>query len=368
LSLVPIAYPAAAGILSSVVNSSSPAYGLQPRPTGLSVCFYGDATTVRAARVAQIRDALVGNTQAAANIVFTGFGACAAPTTGTCGSPPHSCKQYPGDIRIALDGTTASGSVVTRQIPASYSDCADHGAPSSWAVSPNVVDNPGYRACPYNAAVGDDADTSQTPPVPWLNHPLHEVGGHSLGFAHEFLQAGYYNFAGPTGTVCSNSTSPPDAALHPGSYVSLTPADASSVMMYQVLDCGINGNYGFSGYSTWDQLSLHIMYPEADRVAEFFGGTVTTLNVPVKLTQLWIAKGANANVLNSISWSIGGMSSNQPTFSASWSTPGSKTGTLTYTDFLGRVFTTSITVQVYADSAALAGAVVVPSAASLAVQ
>src|SRR5262245_35514220 len=104
---------ASAGLLYSVVNSSSSGFGLQPRPTSISVCFYGDALTSRATRVAQIRDALTSNTSAVANVVFTGFGTCAAPTIGTCGSPAHNCNQYGGDMRIALDGTKIGATNVT---------------------------------------------------------------------------------------------------------------------------------------------------------------------------------------------------------------------------------------------------------------
>jgi hypothetical protein len=365
LLLLTASLPASAGLLYSSVKSTASGYGLQPRPANISVCFYGNATTVRAARVAQIQAAFTGNTMAAANVVFTGFGACRAPSKSTCGADKHSCDYYWDDIRIALDGTTANGSAVGRQIPASFTDCDDHGYPSSWAMFPDAIDTAGKRACPYNAAVGDDSDTSQTPPVPWLNHPLHEVGGHALGFAHEFLQAGYYNYVGPNGSICSNSTGTPDGASNPSNYVPLTPVDPYSVMMYQVTGCGIDGNYGFGGYSGWDRLSMHIMYPENYRAIEFFGGTVTTVGVPVHITQMWIAQGANSSVIKSPSWSIGGVTSNQASFNGSWNSTGSRTGTLTYQDFLGRTFQGSIEVRVYQDNATLAGAVIVPSASAL---
>ncbi len=339
------AEPARAGLVGSEVNSgAAPSYGLQPRPTQLSVCFYGDALTSRADRVKAITDALRNNTEAAANLRFTGFGTCQAPTTGTCGSgaQAHSCDQYPGDIRIALDGTQIGGVAVTRQIPASFTDCSDHGAWSSWSQFPAWVDQPDHRACPYNAAVGDDADTSVSPPVRWLNHPLHEVGGHAMGFAHEFLQSGYYNFVGPNGSICANSTTPP-----PSGYRGLTPVDAYSVMMYQELSCGIHGNYSQSGYSEWDRLSLHILYPETARVAEYVGTTVVKTGQAVALTSTWQARGAvMANVATQLAWSIGGVSASGGTFSASYATPGARTGTFTFNDFLGRSFSAPIEVRV----------------------
>jgi hypothetical protein len=353
-------------IVSSVVNSSSPGLGLQPRPNNLRVCFYGDALTSRADRVAEISGQLQSWAQAAGNVVLTDLGTCPAPTVGTCGtgSSAHPCSHYGGDVRIALDGTSDANGPVSRQIPASFVDCADHGAPSSWSHFPNFVDDPGHRACPYNSAIGDDADTSQSPSVHWLNHPLHEFG-HALGYQHEFLQAGFLDFVGPNGKTCSTSLGTPDGAAHPANYVSLTPVDDRSVMMYVDSSCDIRGNYAFTGYSSWDQLGLHILYPETQRVAEFTGTTVVVATSQMSLSQLWVAKGADAKVLQSIKWSIGGLVSTQPTFVTTWTIPGLQSGSLTYTDFLGRRYSTSITVNVLsasdfaarvaATSAALAG-------------
>jgi len=335
-----------AGIVGSVVNPSSSGYGLMPRPTAISVCFYGDALTSRTARAQEIQGLFTGHTSAAANLVFTGFGTCAAPTTGTCGSPPHACDQYSGDIRIALDGTSIGGTAVQRQIPASFADCDDHGAWSSWSQFPDPIDTSARRACPYTTAIGDDADSYKTPPVPWLNHPLHEAGGHGMGLIHEFEQAGYYNFVGPNGAICSNSLGVPSGSSHPEWYVSLTPADAYSVMMYQQTDCGIDGNYGMSGYSALDKVTLHILYPENVRAAEYVGTTVVPVNTPVHLRQLWFAQGANSDVVSSLLWSIGGTTSSAGDLSATWTTAGTRTGTLTYNDFLGRSYTTSIEVRV----------------------
>lgn len=342
-------HPSEAGIVHSVVSSNHTSYGLQPRPKSLSVCFVGNALTARTDRVNEIRDILKSYFEGAANIKFTGFGTCQPPTTGKCGtgSNEHDCDQYPGDIRIALAGTQVSGTAVTHEIPASETDCDDHGRPHNWAVSPHVVDESGYRACRYNAFIGDNADNSQTPPMHWLNLPLHEIG-HALGFVHEFVQPDYYNAIGPNGSVCSNSLGEPLGRRKPWKFVFLTPVDMASVMMYQDNACGIDGPFGFSGLSPRDRISLHILYPEDSRKAEYIGTTVVKTGQLIKLTADWFARGAHIdNVMNSIKWTEGSIIvSGNPVFMARWSSPGYRTITFEYTDFLGRNFSTQIEVRV----------------------
>jgi hypothetical protein len=351
------------GITETAVNAGAPGFGLQPRNKALTVCFVGDALTSQAQNVSTISGIIHNHFEAAANIRFAGFNAatgtfpqCAAPKSGMCGT--EACDQYPEDIRIALDGTAVNGAPVPRQIPVTDTHCVDRGAPSSWGVSPWNVDKPGYRACRYNVFIGSDSDTSVVPPRLWVNHTLHEVG-HALGFVHEFLQADFFNFIGPNGSICTNSTNEPAALTSPGGFVSLTPADAASVMMYVDSSCDIHGNYAHTGLSGLDRLSLHIFYPEDARVAEYLGTTTIKVNQTLRLRSLLAARGARMDrVVSKLKWSIGGIVGTTPTFETSWSTPGTRSGTLEYDDFVGRHFSVPITVRVVtpADFARAAGA------------
>lgn len=344
---------AQAGMTHSEVNKSAPGYGLQPRNNFLSVCFVGDALTSRTTRVQEISHNLRNHFESAANIHFTGFDkirstfpACGFPQSGTCNSVP--CNYwYPEDIRIALDGTKVGEVPITRIIPETEMECADKGKPNSWGVSPWNVDKTEYRACRYNVFIGNEPDnTSANPIVFWTNHDLHEVG-HALGFVHEGDQAEYFNYRGPNGVICANSTSQPAAAANPKDFVPLTHIDTLSVMIYQELGCGINGNFSHTGLSALDRLSLHILYPESERVAEYVGTTVVTTGEKVNLRSSLAIRGARMDkVISSLLWEIDGQESTVATFEALWERPGIKKGTLTYDDFLGRRFATSIEVRV----------------------
>ena len=340
-----------AGITSSEVNSSATGYGLQPRSRAISVCFVGDALTSRPGRVQEISGILRSHFESAGDIHFDGFlnaghtfPACSAPQNGTCGSDP--CNRYPEDIRIAIDGTQDNGIPIPRQIPNTAIHCIDKGGPSSWGVSPWNVDKPEYRACQYNVFIGDDQDTSVTPPVFWTNHVLHEVG-HALGLVHEFNQAGYHNYRGPNGIICDNSKSIPGAADNPDDFIALTPVDPASVMMYQDSSCGIDGNYSHAGLSALDRLSLQILYPSPERIAEYMGTTVVRVNEKVRLHASLYLRGANMDqAITGMQWSIGGLRSSSPIFEGLWSQPGTQKGVFTYKDFLGREFSTRIRIRV----------------------
>lgn len=342
------------GITTSEVNASASGYGLQPRPNSISVCFVGDALTNKLPTVQHISTIVRDHFESAANIRFTGFNkanntfpTCSSPQSGTCNNNP--CHfWYPEDIRIAIDGTKdGNGNPITRIIPATETECVDKGAGGSWGVSPWNVDKPGFRACQYNVFIGNDLDVSVSPSVIWVNHILHEVG-HALGLHHEFFQAEYHNYHGPNGVICIESTkSIPAAAANPNGYVSLTSLDPESVMFYQDTSCGIDGNYSNTGLSALDRLTLHIFYPETERIAEYVGTTVVPVGKKVRLQASLDLRGARMDkVVSGLQWAIEGQESETPIFEASWESPSIKNGILTYNDFLGRKFSTSIHIRV----------------------
>jgi len=90
--------------------------------------------------------------------------------------------------------------------------------------------------------LGKDSDGQG---VPWRNHTMHEFG-HSLGLAHEHQRPDALD----TNTwqpLAASWPIPPNPG--PQDALCMTPYDADSVMNYQNLACGIDGNYGHSGLS-----------------------------------------------------------------------------------------------------------------------
>jgi hypothetical protein len=118
----------------------------------------------------------------------------------------------------------------------------------------------------------------------------------------------------------------------------MTPYDRNSVMHYQFLSCGIDGNYGYDGFSDWDKLALHIMYPEDNRAAEFIGTTVIRTGSTLSLQSAWQFRGANMSyVATNFQWRIDGvLRSTAPSLSFAGLGQGTHTLSLTYADFIGR--------------------------------
>jgi len=143
----------------------------------------------------------------------------------------------------------------------------------------------------------------------------------------------------------------------------MTPYDRNSVMHYKFASCGINGNYSNAGFSEWDRLGLHILYPEAGQVAEFVGTTVIRSTDNLSLRSAWSARGAMPSVA-AYSWT--GMGT-VPTFSANLvvnrPNAGSYTLRLSYTDFLSRSHTTTISVRVLTPDRFIRQIAAVPSSA-----
>src|SRR5436305_3130174 len=203
----------------------------------------------------------------------------------------------------------------------------------SWSNPPWELEE--KRGCLYNLKLGDDprpvdGKPAVNPPstVPYLNHTLHEFG-HALGLAHEHERSDVDK------EVCT-------AARFGGDRSDgfLTPYDRYSVMHYQFLACGINGNYDNTGLSELDRLALHILYPEDDLAAEFGGTTVVRVGEPLNLQSSWKARGANIDfVAKNFVWRIAGNTlSKSPTLTTIFQAPATRDIQLTYTDFLGRSY------------------------------
>ncbi|WP_164013926.1 hypothetical protein [Pyxidicoccus trucidator] len=294
-----------------------------------SVCFVGNALTARPARVQQVLD-YIHDFERAANIRINYLGTCPAPIVLANGNDWHD-----GDIRVVIPGTSVSG---TGMVPGNGCPMflvngvynGDNNGWGSWSNAP--IDLSTHRGCRYNLKLGDDGDAFG---VPWRDHTLHEFG-HALGLAHEH-ERNDVDFA-----MCS-------ASGYGGGASSghLTPYDRYSVMHYQFLSCGIHGNYGHAGLSNWDQLALHILYPEPVRVAELTGRTVIRTTEALNLASAWGARGANLSVTSSsFSWKLSGITYSSSSGLSTWLGAGTYPLQFSHSDFLGRTYSYSGTVKV----------------------
>lgn len=342
----------------------------------ITVCFVGDAVTAPAPAlfVAQIQGFLRDH-EAVANINYVFTGQCAGPTIDAAG-----LDVYGGDLRLVLSGTTVPYSpppnaAGRRVIPGNG---CDRGVPvaidsmTRLAVldaSGNEIDTfasfgifPSERTpqwdthCQWNMRLGSDGQGG----VPWRNHTLHEFG-HSLGFAHEQTRPdardAIRNAAcsrNPDGTDSQWFADLPTQALG-NTLLSTEPYDFASTMNYSVPDCGYVGNYSNAGLGELEKLSLHFMYPETERVAEYYGRTVLRTGETSTLVALWPLRGSsitNNPMITSYAWSVDGqlLASGPAATSAAlqFPTAGDRRLTLSYTDFAGRGFSFQTTVHVLA--------------------
>ncbi|NOZ06228.1 MAG: hypothetical protein GXP41_07750 [Chloroflexi bacterium] len=345
-------------MVGQVIFSSPPAqaslYWFQGvRGKNTAVCFAGNAVDVRTDRVREI----VGHLQQfeyAANIrllTIDGTPIRDAAASGgniqklACPAPTwvNSQNYYDGDIRIALWKTNVPVDP-PGMVPGV--GCTVPLVGSSWSGSPN--DLAANRPCQYNMKLGDD-DTDMTvgkPGVhtgtPWLNHTLHE-SGHAFGLSHEHVR------------VDENAHCVPSSAdgYHTATTGFITPYDKNSVMHYrfwpdEVPQCsGQTGtNYSNDGFTAYDKLALHIMYPEDVRVAEFTGKTVVKTGEPVVLRATWTQRGATSFAITNFQWRVDNLLwSTSDTLNSTFS-QGNHTLQFSYQDFLGRNYGYTGTIRV----------------------
>jgi Astacin (Peptidase family M12A) len=174
--------------------------------------------------------------------------------------------------------------------------------------------------------LGDDPG----PANPYLNHTLHEFG-HALGLAHEHQRSDSDRSCAEFDAWCKiNGCGITDGLL--------TPYDKASVMHYKF--CSINGNYDNTGLSLFDQLGVHILYPEDQQVAEFVGTTVIRTTDILSLESAWEFRGANIGVVaDSHVWQLNSKTvSSTPELSYRISSAGTYTLEFNHNDFLGRSY------------------------------
>jgi hypothetical protein len=338
----------------------------------ISVCFVGNAVTARATFITQIRNYLSEHS-AVANIDYNFLGACPAPTLDAAGN-----QVFTGTMRLVLQGTnvpfTPAGTPTSVPIPGigcTRSAPAQRDANGMLVLdaSGNQIDaGPSFGIfpvdrtpendthCQWNMRLGNDGDASG---VPWRNHTLHEFG-HSLGFAHEFERSDARDFTDEAG--CNTSTAATTwinglPATGSGNTQFTTASyDIASTMNYTMAHCpNYVGNYSQAGLSELERISLHFMYPEDVRVAEYLGTTVVESGKPAQLVGLWEARGASTGTFRMVSsyeWkNLGTVLSTQSVLSIPTASNGPRAIVLTYVDHWGRTYTSSIDVRVLAPSA-----------------
>jgi hypothetical protein len=314
------------------------------RGNAVSVCFVGDAVTARPERVEQVLGYL-REFEYSVNVRFDYLGRCPASAATTDGN-----DAFAGDIRVVLPHTSGTksagwsgpegtgpvpgkGCAVFRSNDGKYCDStcnkdSNNDRWISWSDAPD--DLAANRACLYNLKLGDDPWNA----TPYLNHTLHEFG-HALGLAHEHTRDDV-DRARCAGTDYGGS----EAAGH------ITPYDRTSVMHYRFPACGSNGNYDHTGLSQSDRVGLRILYPEANRRAEYVGATLRPAGSPVVLRSGWAARGANlAFAARNFRWVVNQATYTSPDVSVLLA-PGSYPFQYSYTDFLGRSYSTAGTIKV----------------------
>lgn len=318
-----------AGLLGALPAQASLYWQAGVRGSTPSVCFVGNALTARPQRVQQVLDYLQ-DFERAANIRFNYLGTCPASLVQSNGN-----DWFGGDIRVVIPGTSVSGlgRVPGNGCPMFIENGVYNGENDTWGSWSNApIDLATHRGCQYNLKLGDDADAVG---VPWKDHTLHEFG-HALGLSHEH-ERNDVNF-----NLCSASGYGGGAT---GGH--LTPYDRYSVMHYEFLSCGIHGNYGHAGLSTWDRLAVHILYPEPVRIAELTGRTVIRTTEPLQLASDWGARGANLSVVaSSFSWTLSGITYSSSSALSTWLGAGTYPLRFSHSDFLGRTYSYSGTVKV----------------------
>ena len=320
-----------AGVLCFAASAQASVYAQKEvRGETITVCFVGDALTSRPARVNQIMQ-YVRHWQYAANVKFQSIGTCPAAVKLASGD-----DYFAGDIRVVIPQTSVSG---TGPVPGKgcvHPEFLTNGVYNgkndgwgSWAQFPNEA--AAATACMYNLKLGDDGING----TPYVDHTLHEFG-HALGFAHEHERTDVNRM------ICSG-------AGYGGGISSgfLTPYDSFSVMHYQFIPCGINGNYDNDGLSAGYQLGAHILYPNPGNVAESVGTTVVESSKPVRLQSAWKVRGANMNyVASGFVWRVNGSIRSTSPDLDTVVTPGMNTFSLTHKDFLGRTYSYTGTINV----------------------
>jgi hypothetical protein len=116
--------------------------------------------------------------------------------------------------------------------------------------------------------------------------------------------------------------------------------------------CNLGNDNGTTGLSYFDQLTIRIMYPADNRVAEYRGVTVVGAGEEIRLRNEWGALGALVTqVVKSPTWVVSRdnvriVEQKTPDFTYKIDAPGTYAVRYTFNDARGRSFANPLTIRV----------------------
>jgi hypothetical protein len=315
------------------------------------VCFVGDAVAKKQEDVSFIwRHLKVFESHGHVRFVLM-------DNAGRCPNPrPSGDARFEvndGDLRIGIPGTLDYDGKTPITGLKLGKGCADPGTTLWWSNFPGNKNKPEFRACRLTTFVRKGMA---------LNKILHELG-HAMGMFHEHERADVPK-DDPMVASCFKDVKYFGKSIVPGpNAILVTPYDRDSVMHYEInhkIDpqnvpassrCNLGNDNGATGLSYFDQLTIRIMYPSDNRVAEYRGVTVGT-GEEVRLRNEWGALGALvAQVVRSPSWIVSRdnvriVEQKTPDFAFKLDSPGTYAVRYMFNDARGRSFANAFTIRV----------------------
>jgi hypothetical protein len=344
-----------AGVVAVLAAAVAPAYGGVVDGTHdaiVRVCFVGDAVAKKQEDVSFIWRHLkmFENHGHIKFVLMDNDGRCPNPRP----SGDARFEANDGDLRIGVPGTLDYDGKTPITGLKLGKGCADPGTPLWWSNFPGNKNKPEFRACRLTTFVRKGMA---------LNKILHELG-HSVGMYHEHERTDVPK-GDPMVASCFNDVKYFAKSIGPGSNaIFVTPYDRDSVMHYEVNHktdpqnvpassrCNLGNDNGTTGLSYFDQLTIRIMYPADNRVAEYRGVTVVGAGEEIRLRNEWGALGAlAAQVVKSPTWVVSRdnvriVEQKTPDFTYKIDAPGTYAVRYTFNDARGRSFANSFTIRV----------------------
>jgi hypothetical protein len=299
-------YLIAAALATATASADAGVAGRPWKSSVVRICFVGDALASKPDDVAFVmRHLKVYEEHGNIRFRLMGDGRCPPPRPGR--DPNYD--YHDGDLRIAIPGSLDYDGK-TRITGARLKPGLGKGCPPEpdaetawWSSGPEGTNKPDRRACRLTT---------------WLakrlarNTILHELG-HAIGLHHEHERTDV-PMDDPHVASCFRTRKEFGKWLKPGAdgVFHITPYDRDSVMHYTLKDpkkpgCTLGNDKGNTGLSRLDKLTIRIMYPPDERIAEVRGPKrlIFVPGRPVKLQNEWGVLGALVdNVVKKPRWVV----------------------------------------------------------------